>query len=182
MSQEDPVNSNEEESNSGNQNEENHSSNEDNIVTDEEIHENAKETKESMEEHADSQGETKNNLVANNGSSHQSNSDHPKTSTGLDENIAALISYIGGFVTGIIFFFLEKDNKFIRFHALQSAILTAAWLIIKFVLGHIPFIGWLLVFLVNGLTLAIWIVCMVKAYQKQSFKLPVIGDLADQYK
>ncbi|OAK71436.1 hypothetical protein ABB05_10585 [Lederbergia galactosidilytica] len=96
--------------------------------------------------------------------------------------MAALISYIGGFVTGIIFFFLEKDNKFIRFHAIQSIILTVAWLIVKYVLGYIPFIGWLLVLLVNGLVLALWIVCMVKAYQKQTFKIPVIGDLADQYK
>ncbi|GIN70681.1 hypothetical protein J14TS2_11560 [Bacillus sp. J14TS2] len=138
--------------------------------------ENAEETNKAE----DSQNSPGANLSAKE-SSQQSES-NAKTSTGLDENIAALISYSGGFVTGIIFFFLEKDNKFIRFHALQSTILTVAWLIIKNVLDIIPFIGWLLVLLVNGIALAIWIVCMVKAYQKQTFKLPVIGDLADQYK
>ncbi len=179
MSQVDPKNPNEGEenpeeqgsmdSNEVNKNEDSHNEPKENI-------ENAQETNEAKNR----QNSTESNLTVEE-SSQQSDS-HAKTSSGLDENIAALISYIGGFVTGIIFFFLEKDNKFIRFHALQSTILTVAWLIIKYVLGHIPFIGWLLVFLVNGLTLALWIVCMVKAYQKQTFKIPVIGDLADQYK
>lgn len=111
-----------------------------------------------------------------------STNEHAKTSSGLEENIAALISYVGGFVTGLIFFFLEKDNKYVRFHALQSIFLTVTWIVIKFVLGFVPFIGWLLVFLLNGLVLAVWIVCMVKAYQKQPIKIPVIGDFADQYK
>ena len=43
-----------------------------------------------------------------------------KSSTGLDENIAALLSYILGWVSGLIFFLIEKDSKFVRFHAMQS--------------------------------------------------------------
>lgn len=179
MSQEDPVNPNAEEESPNDQG----TVDENEVKQTEEFGYEPKEDigheDETTKEKNDQTTPEKNSTL--NESSQQSES-NAKTSTGLDENIAALISYIGGFVTGIIFFFLEKDNKFIRFHALQSTILTVGWLIIKYVLGAIPFIGWLLVLLVNGLVLAIWIVCMVKAYQKQTFKLPVIGDLADQYK
>ena len=45
-----------------------------------------------------------------------------KTSTGLDENVAGLLCYILGWITGIVFLVIEPDNKFVRFHALQSII------------------------------------------------------------
>lgn len=177
MSQVDPKNPNEGEENPEDQG----SINGNQLKENESIHDEEKENhveEKSKVENNQNSPETKLTVSE----STQQSESHAKTSSGLDENIAALISYIGGFVTGIIFFFLEKENKFIRFHAIQSIILTVAWLIVKYVLGYIPFIGWLLVLLVNGLVLALWIVCMVKAYQKQTFKIPVIGDLADQYK
>jgi uncharacterized membrane protein len=45
-----------------------------------------------------------------------------KTATGLDENIAGLLCYVGWWVSGIIFLILEPKNRFVRFHALQSSI------------------------------------------------------------
>jgi len=49
-----------------------------------------------------------------------------KSSTGLDENIAALLSYVFGWVSGLIFFLIEKDSRLVRFHAMQSILLSAA--------------------------------------------------------
>src|SRR4026209_353495 len=57
-----------------------------------------------------------------------------KSSTGLDENIAALLSYVFGWVSGLIFFLIEKDSRLVRFHAMQSILLNAVALVVGFVL------------------------------------------------
>lgn len=105
-----------------------------------------------------------------------------KTSTGLAENVASLITYVAGFVSGIILLILEKENKVVRFHAIQSIALTVSYFILNFVFDYVPFIGWLLNVLLYPAALVLWIVCMVQAYQGRKFKIPVLGDLADQYK
>jgi len=102
-----------------------------------------------------------------------------KTSTGLTANTAALISYLGGFITGIIFLVVEKENKFVRFHALQSIFTFGAVFIIIQVFNVISFLAMLLP-VVNLLGLGLWIILMVKAYQGEEFKLPVIGDIVEQ--
>lgn len=100
-----------------------------------------------------------------------------KTSTGLDQNIAGLLAYVLGFITGIIFLILEKDNKFVRFHAMQSTITFLVLLVI----GMIPFFGPVLSFIVSPIAFILWIVLMYKAYQGEMFKLPVIGDYAAKW-
>jgi len=100
-----------------------------------------------------------------------------KTSTGLDQNIAGLLAYVLGFITGIIFLILEKDNKFVRFHAMQSTITFLVLLVI----GMIPFFGPILSFIVSPIAFILWIVLMYKAYQGEMFKLPVIGDYAAKW-
>lgn len=110
----------------------------------------------------------------------QTESEQKKTSTGLEENIAGLLCYLVWPITGIIFFILEKENQFIRFHALQSIITAVALFIMRFALGAIPLIGWLMEMLVGILAVVLWIVLMVKAYQREKFKLPVIGDISEQ--
>lgn len=96
-----------------------------------------------------------------------------KTSMGLEENVAGLLCYVLGWITGIIFIVLEQENKFVRFHAMQS-ILTFAALT---VLSWIPVVQWF----VWIIALILWIVLMVKAYQGVVFKLPFIGDLAEKW-
>jgi uncharacterized membrane protein len=100
-----------------------------------------------------------------------------KTSTGLDQNIAGLLTYVLGFITGIIFLILEKDNKFVRFHAMQSTITFLVLLVI----GLIPFFGPVLSFIVSPIAFILWIVLMYKAYQGEMFKLPVVGDYAAKW-
>jgi uncharacterized membrane protein len=115
-----------------------------------------------------------------------------KTSTGMQANVAALLSYVLGWVTGLVFFLIEKENKFVRFHAMQSIIVSGALFIFYIVIG--VFTGILatiglgvlipLFALLNGLIgllgLILWILLMVKAYQGEKFKLPIAGDMAEK--
>ena len=110
-----------------------------------------------------------------------------KSSTGLESNIAGLLSYLVGWITGLIFFLIEKEDESVRFHAMQSIIFFGAVTVLQIVLGIlgiIPVIG--LIFDIIGyliwlFAVVMWIVFMVKAYQGERFKFPVTGDLAEKY-
>jgi uncharacterized membrane protein len=103
---------------------------------------------------------------------------------GMDPNIAAGLSYIAGWVTGLIFFLLEKQNRFVRFNAMQSIMLSGAYIVllifISILSGVLPFL-WFLSSLVTLGMFVIWIVLLVMAFQGKYFKLPVIGDYAERY-
>jgi len=103
-----------------------------------------------------------------------------KISMGLDENIAGLLCYVVGWITGIIFLVLEKENQFVRFHALQSILTFLPLSVIALLLGWIPFVGWVLAGLVWILTFILWIVLMFKAYRGEKYKLPIAGDIAEK--
>jgi uncharacterized membrane protein len=115
-------------------------------------------------------------------------------STGLTSNVAAALSYVLGFITGIIFLVMEPYNKdkFVRFHAFQSIFFNAGliafwivWSILAAILGTLTFgvLGLLMGLL--GLVIALgifgfWIFLMFKAYNNQKFMIPFIGKLAEQ--
>jgi uncharacterized membrane protein len=103
-----------------------------------------------------------------------------KSSTGLEENVAGLLCYVLGWITGLIFFLIEKDSKFVRFHAMQSIIVFGVLSVVSIVIGWIPIIGWGISGLISLLALVLWIVLMIKAYQGEKFKLPWAGDLAEK--
>jgi uncharacterized membrane protein len=104
-----------------------------------------------------------------------------KTSTGLQENAAALLCYVVWWITGIIFLLLEPDNKFIRFHAIQSIIVFGFITLVAMVFSFMPIIGGFIGWIVWAIGVALWVVLMVKAYQGTKFKLPVAGDLAEKW-
>ena len=123
-----------------------------------------------------------------------------KSSTGLDENIAALLSYVFGWVSGLIFFLIEKDSRLVRFHAMQSLLLSVAAVIIAIVLWIVFAVLFLISTQISGVlsTLLglvgtlVWIVfiigiliaaimCLIKAYGRQYFKLPIIGNFAEKF-
>ncbi|MGZ5124239.1 MAG: DUF4870 domain-containing protein [Burkholderiales bacterium] len=106
--------------------------------------------------------------------------DEIKTSTGLNQNVAGMLCYLVGWITGLIFFLIEKDNKFVRFHAMQSIITFGGLTMLFMILGFIPFLGWMLFPILGIVQLVLWILLMVKAYQGEYFKLPAIGDLAEK--
>jgi len=102
-----------------------------------------------------------------------------KTSTGLDANMAAALSYLVGFVTGIIFLLVEKENRFVRFHAMQSTLVFAGIVLLDILLQIVPILGALVVvFVVVPVSAILWLFLMFKAYQGEEFKLPLVGQMA----
>lgn len=106
--------------------------------------------------------------------------DKGKCANGMQANLAALLSYLLGFITGIIFYVVEKDNKFVRFHAMQSIMTFGALFVLNTILVFVPVIGWGLMSIVSMATLILWIILMAKAYQGEKFKLPIVGDMAEK--
>jgi len=106
---------------------------------------------------------------------------------GLTDNMAGMLAYL--LIPAIAFLVIEPYNKrrFIRFHSFQCIFLAIALTVLGIVMGilwHIPFLGWLVLVLLWPLIslaeLILWLFLMYKAYQGQMFKLPVIGDMAEQ--
>jgi uncharacterized membrane protein len=102
------------------------------------------------------------------------------TSTGLDPNLAGLLCYILGVVTGIVFLLIENRSSYVRFHALQSTIVFGALFVLSLVLPVIPVVGILVSLLLPLLGVVLWILLMVKAYQGERFKVPYVGDWVEQ--
>lgn len=107
----------------------------------------------------------------------------------MSPNVAAGLSYVLGWVTGLIFFLMEKQNRFVRFHAMQSILFSGGISVIGVVLNILVSILpsalavalgclWVLVCLA---ALVVWIILMVNAFQGKDFKLPVISEYAEKY-
>ena len=103
-----------------------------------------------------------------------------ETSTGLSANIAGLLCYVLGWITGIVFVVLEKKSTFVKFHAWQSIMVFGVLTVADLILGLIPFIGWVLGILIGILGFVLWIILMIRAYQGQMWKLPWAGNWAEK--
>lgn len=104
-----------------------------------------------------------------------------KTSSGLQENVAGLLCYLFGWISGIIFLFIEKENKTIRFHAWQSIFVSGAYTILWILFGWIPILGGIIIGILGVVFFILWIILMYKAYKGEMLKLPIIGNLAEKY-
>ncbi|MEA1985690.1 MAG: hypothetical protein U9N13_08595 [Euryarchaeota archaeon] len=104
-----------------------------------------------------------------------------KTSIKLNENIVAVLCYVGMWMTGILFMLIEPDNKFVRFHALQSILVFLPLSIIVFMLGWIPYVGWLLADLAGFFSMFLLLVLVIMAWRGAKFKLPIVGKKAYEY-
>ncbi|MFC7135148.1 MULTISPECIES: DUF4870 domain-containing protein [Salinibaculum] len=124
------------------------------------------------------------------------------TSSGLDENVAGALSYLLGIVTGLVFFVVEKDNQFVRFHAAQSiavfGLVFVASVVLGFVgtavsalvvsgstgaflVGSLVSLVLLLAWSVVGLaTFALWLYLMFRAYQGKTPRIPIAASIADR--
>src|ERR1019366_9322677 len=131
---------------------------------------------------------------------------HPKTQwpppavnagAGMSQNTAATLSYVLGWLTGIIFFLIDK-RPYVRFHAAQSIVTFGGLHVIRLVLGMIFGLGWafgpfggygvghfagfglglMLLGVIGLVSFVLWIVCMIKAYQGERFMVPIAGDIA----
>ena len=122
-----------------------------------------------------------------------------KSALGLNGNVTALIGYIIGIVA-LVLIFIEKDNKFVRFHALQSVLWSVGMCVGIFVVAIIGFIlamilgqvsgalgsivGLLVMLLYLAMILALLgglIFAAIKAYGGAMFKLPIVGGLAEKW-
>jgi uncharacterized membrane protein len=102
-----------------------------------------------------------------------------RTGLGMKARTAGLLCYLFAWVTGLIFFLLERESRFVRFHAMQSILFFGILSILQWVFSHLPFFGYVGGAL--GVVMFIgWIVMMVKAGQGKYYKLPLFGDLADR--
>jgi len=102
-----------------------------------------------------------------------------KSVFGLNENVASLLCYVGLYFSGIIILVMEKNNKTVRFHALQSILWFMVLSIVGWVLGWIPLIGGLLGPVIGLLTLVSWAFLIYNAYMGKRFKIPLIGDAVE---
>lgn len=107
--------------------------------------------------------------------------------TDTNRNIVAALSYFLGFITGIIILLVEKDDKYVRFHAMQSTAIFGVFFVVNFILslvfGGLSFLGFLATAassVVTVMAIIVWIVSMIKAYQGQVFKWPIVGNFAEK--
>ena len=111
----------------------------------------------------------------------------------MAENVAGLLCYIFGWITGLIFLLIDK-RPFVKFHGAQSIAfniaIIAVWIVFWIVVAVVTFITALMHFPIGFLTIflwpvigigifATWIYLMVKAYQHEKFKLPIIGNIVE---
>lgn len=124
-----------------------------------------------------------------------------ESESGLDETVAGALSYLFGFITGLIFFLVERENDFVRFHAAQSMALSGVLFVTYMALSIIGtvittvmfsststfFIGSIvsMVFGIIWLVLAlggfvVWVYLMIKAYQGETPRIPIAAGIADK--
>lgn len=106
----------------------------------------------------------------------------------INRNIVAALSYFLGFITGAIILFVEKDDKYVRFHAMQSTVIFGAFfilnLLVSLLFSNFTFLNFLVqVFttILTVITVVVWIVSMIKAYQGVVFKWPIAGKFAEKW-
>jgi len=110
-----------------------------------------------------------------------------KCSTGLEQNVSVLLAYLFGPLGGLIFYLVEKENKFVRFCAMQSLIIGTVWLAVLIVfsfLSFIPFLGIIFaiaspLFSLSVLVLLIFLI--VQGFKNVKISLNIIGDLSEHW-
>lgn len=121
-----------------------------------------------------------------------------KSAIGLDANLAAALGYIIG-ILGLISFVIEKENKFVKFHGIQSvlysvgigAVFTVLWIVLfvlALILGAVSDVLGALMWIFNTLLFLVFFLAMIggllyaayRAYQGQLFKLPIVGNIAEK--
>ena len=104
------------------------------------------------------------------------------TSTGMPPEIAGALAYILGIFSGVALLILERRNRFVRFHAMQSILFFGGLMVVSVVSLLVPFLGWALAGLVLPLAgLAGWLWGMYSALTRRWARFPLVGEWADRY-
>ena len=110
---------------------------------------------------------------------------------GLAPNVAGALAYVLGFITGILFFVLEpyRSNRFVRFHAMQSILFSAAciifsiawgilWAILYSISTSLLFLGFPIRMLISLAFFVLWLFVMYQAYNNREYQIPIVGPIA----
>ena len=96
----------------------------------------------------------------------------------------AAAAYLLGPITGIVLLLGERNNTYVRFHAMQSTLVFGGLLLLNIVLGIVPILGWIVALILSPILLIggfiLWIFLMWKAYSGEKYKLPYFGELAER--
>ena len=115
-----------------------------------------------------------------------------ESSTGMSANVAGLLCYVAGWITGIVFVVLEKKSTFVKFHAWQSIMIFGVLTVVQIILSIIGTIAWtsfslglwrfanVLGIIVWVITVGLWIALMILAYQGKMWKVPLAGNWAEK--
>ena len=105
-----------------------------------------------------------------------------------NRNLVAALSYLLGFITGIVILLVEKDDKFIRFHAWQSTVTFGGLFVVNILIGLIfaplgifEVLGRFIDTVLFVISVIIWLVSMVKAYRGKVYKWTITGKLAENW-
>jgi uncharacterized membrane protein len=103
-----------------------------------------------------------------------------ESSTGLSANVAGLLCYVIGWVTGIVFLVLEKKSTFVKFHAYQSIMTFGVLFVVSLIFSWIPVIGWIIGTLIGILSFILWLILIIQAGTGKMWKVPWAGDWAEK--
>lgn len=105
-----------------------------------------------------------------------------------NRNLVAALSYLLGFITGIVILFVEKDDKYIRFHAMQSVVIFGVLFAVNLIIGIIfeplglfAVLGNVINNVILAIFMVVWLVSMIKAFQGRVFKWPIAGKIAESW-
>lgn len=101
-----------------------------------------------------------------------------RSTLGLDANLAGVLAYLFGAISGIVLLTLEREDRYVRFHAMQSTLTFLLVTGLLLALGSLPVVGVVLSALVYLAALVVWAVLMFKAFTGEAYRLPYIGELA----
>jgi uncharacterized membrane protein len=104
---------------------------------------------------------------------------YPAAGSGMSENVSSGLSYVLTWLTGLIFFLVDKRPE-VRFHAMQSIAFGLLWTLVAVVGPRMPFPIDVLLGLLWVVFFVTWIILMIQGFQGRHFKLPVLGDFAEQ--
>ncbi len=98
--------------------------------------------------------------------------------SGMKPTLIAALAYVLGFLSGLIVYLISKD-PFARFHAIQSMLLSVFFYVVYYAIGLLGM--WSLRSVAGLASLVISVFLIIKAYQGEKYRLPVIGDLAEKH-
>ena len=112
-----------------------------------------------------------------------------KSSTGMEPKIAVLLAYLFSWLGGLIILLIEKENKFVKFHALQALILgiteIVCFVVISVILGLIPYVGWFLFswlgWVLGGVCYIFAIIAIIKGFNGERYYVPFLRKIVDKF-